>query len=81
VQHPLGTQVLVDVRPMDTLAITDERVLGSLSRRRVGKPPGPHKRHADDATVDEIRGDCLVRNLDAADSRFSSYRSAHARPR
>src|ERR1700730_8956222 len=80
VQHSLRAQVLVDVRPMYALPIADECVMSALGRCRLGKPPGPHKRYADDPSIDEIGGDHLISDLDTLDSRFSRYRSAHARP-
>jgi len=68
VQHALGADVFVDIRPMHTVPAADQPPLRPLRCRSVGQPLRPRKRYADDPAVRQVGGDGLVRDLDAGDS-------------
>jgi hypothetical protein len=38
-KHPFDTDVLVDLRPVDTDAVTDQLPVVALNRGRFGQPP------------------------------------------
>ncbi len=48
---PLDADVLIDIRPVDSLARADETKVSSLCGRRFGQPPRPGKWHIDDSAV------------------------------
>ena len=60
-KHPLNAEIFVDLRPMDSMAIADNLVVVSLGWSRVAEPPRPCQRHTDDAPVNEMESNQLVR--------------------
>jgi hypothetical protein len=80
-KHAIGADVLIDVRPVHSVSISNQRPIGSLLRFGVGEAPRPGERHADDTPVNQVGGDRLVRDIDVIDARFNADRTAHARSR
>ena len=46
----------------------------------VGQAPRPRQRDADDAPVDQVCGDAVIRDFDVPDPRVSAHRNAHTTP-
>jgi len=79
-EHPLDADVLVDVRPMNTLAGADEPKARSLLGGRISETPRPREGNADDAPVGETRDDLVRGDADMLDARLDANRSVHAKP-
>jgi hypothetical protein len=80
-QHAFGTEVLVDVWPMHTVAISNEAPIRSLRWRGFGETPRPRQWHANHTTIDQVGGDRIVGHFDACNPGFNADRSAHTKPR
>src|SRR2546425_981268 len=50
-EHAFCTQIFVDVRPMNSVPITNQLPVRLLGRGRLGKAPGPYKRDAEPARL------------------------------
>src|SRR6266404_1643179 len=80
VEHALGADVLIDIRPMDTLAAADNAEVGSLSRSRLRQAPRPRERNTDHTAIDKVGDDLVLGHPDAQDPRFAASHSGHAKP-
>src|SRR5512146_1119186 len=80
-QHAFHADVLVDVGPVHSRAITDDLVVLPLLRRRLREAPRPGERHADGTTIYQVRDNEIRRHLDCPRARVATRlcRSAHAR--
>lgn len=72
VKHSLGTHVLINVRPVNAVAVADQRPVRPLLGRCVGQPPRPRQWDTDHASVDQACRDDVVGRLDVVDSRFNT---------
>src|SRR6266542_2817272 len=71
-QHPPGTDVFIDVRPMNPFAVSDNLKAVALRRRRPGQPPRPRQRNADGPPVGELGDDDVLGDLEGDDARFTT---------
>ena len=81
-KQAFDADVLVDVRPMNSLAGSDETKVRSLRGRGLGQPPGPGQRHADDAPVGQIGDDLILGHAYLLNARIvaGASHSAHTTP-
>ena len=68
-KHAFDTDVLIDIRPMYSLTGPDETEIGPLLPRGLRQSPRPGKRHADYATVREVRDDFVLCDAHVLDER------------
>src|ERR1019366_3456814 len=71
VKQAFDADVLIDLRPMNTLACPNQTKLGSLARRGFGQPPGPRQRHADYASVGQVGDDLVLSHADLLNARIA----------
>src|SRR5439155_17082078 len=80
VKHALDADVLINVRPVDTLPRADQSEVGTLGRGRVRESPRPSQRNTDNPAVCEARDDLVFRNSNLTDEGVSARRSGHTMP-
>jgi hypothetical protein len=80
-EHALDTDVLVDIRPVDTLSRTDETEVCTLLRCGVRETPRPGQGNADNSTVCKPSHDLILCDLRVLNPRLDvSRHSVHAMP-
>src|SRR5213594_3606810 len=79
-RRAFSADVVIHLRPVHALTVTDDLVFRPLGRAGGGKPPRPGERDADDPAVCEMGRDPLVGDLDAPDPGVAVSRSAHPMP-
>ena len=67
VEHAVRTQIFVDVRPVNAVAIANQRPVRPLGRRGLREAPRPGERNANDTTIDEVGRNVLVGHFDVID--------------
>ena len=80
VKHTLGTDVLIDVRPMNPLTGPDETEMCPLLRSSLRETPGPGQRNADDAAACKMRDDLVVGDPHVLDAWLSAGHNVDAMP-
>src|SRR5438105_9721583 len=60
-QHSAHADVLVNIRPVDALAIADELIVSPLLWLRVGQSPRPRERDANRASIHQVRDPASLR--------------------
>lgn len=70
-QQTLGTYILIDLRPMDSVAPAHDLPVRPLRSRGMQKAREPGERRGDCAAVFQRDGDRIGRNLDPSDSLIS----------
>src|SRR6266487_2819498 len=78
-QHTPGTDVFVDVRPMDSFAAADYLEAIPLRRCCVRQPPGPRERNTDCPPIGQLSHNGVLGNFEREDARFTTGRNAHPR--
>jgi len=77
-QHPVSADVLVDIRPVNSVAATDKDPVGTLRRSGIDQPPGPLERHTNHSPINKMSRNHFRCNLNVPDTGFSQNRSVHA---
>jgi len=77
-KHPLDADVLIDIRPVNSLSGADNSPFRALSGRRFRKPPRPRQWHADNPAVNEIGRNGVGGKLDVSYTRFVINHNVHA---
>jgi hypothetical protein len=79
-EQALYADVLINVRPMNSLTRSDETKVCPLRRCGFGQPPGPSQRHTDDTPVDQVGDDLVLCHANPLNPRIAAEanRSAHA---
>jgi hypothetical protein len=78
-KQAVDADVLVNVRPVNSMTGSDEAKVRSLCGCGLGQPPGPGQRHADDTPVDQIGNDLVFGHTDLLNPRIvpDASHSAH----
>lgn len=71
-KQTLYADSLLNLRPVNYLAGTDETEVCSLRARGFGQPPGPGLRHTDNPAVDQTRDNLLFRDEHFLNAEISS---------
>src|SRR5439155_21274475 len=79
-EHPDGTEVLINVRPVDTLPSPDNLEVLPLLWGGIGQTPRPHERDTDGAAVCKMRCDQVVGDLDGENPGIVTRHNGHAMP-
>jgi len=69
-KQALYAEVLVNVRPVNALAGSDQTKVCSLHGRGFGQPPGPGQRYADHTPVGQVGGDPVLGHTDVLNARM-----------
>src|SRR5437867_3941719 len=72
-QHSTNTNVFINVRPVDALAIADDLEILALFWRGIRESPGPCQRHADGSTIGELRANPVAGNFQRNDQRIAYF--------
>lgn len=76
-KQTLYTDVLVDCRPVDSLASADETKVCSLGGRGFGQPPRPRQWDAHHPPVHEIDDNLVFGDADLLNTGIAASRSVH----
>ena len=63
-QHPLDTEILIEVGPADAVAAADQRPASTLPRRAVQESRIPREGSPDSATILKSHDELLARDAD-----------------
>lgn len=80
VEHTLNTEILVDIRPVDTMASPNQPPFRALRRGGFRQSPRPRQRYADHTTVPEMCNDFVVGDADILNAWIVASHNVHAKP-
>ena len=79
-QHSVDTYILIDIGPMNSLAVPDNLPVRTLLCCGVLQSPRPFQRHTDHPPVGKVCNDSVIRHVDRHNPRLSQDCSAHPMP-